>query len=146
MSHGLDRHVADAASQQHVHAELPSLQLIKTSRLVESVHALIQLSRKIDSLQVHCRIASALNMLLSFKSAPLISGALAGSVRDFLHGLLEVDQADTQRAAAIYALRGVGDLDSIERINRLPGLGDPWRDAPRSAVGAIRRRLARGDA
>ncbi len=87
------------------------------------------------------RIAEAFNSLLFPKRPVLISEAMRGRIREFLHGLLGKTRTEHRLALVVYALRGAGNLDSIARIAALAELPPPWATAPTVAIRAIKKRM-----
>jgi hypothetical protein len=87
------------------------------------------------------RIASALNLMLSFKHSTLVSKEQAAAIQDFLFRLLPFAESDRDRAIVILALRGVGDDRSIRLLSSLDELQPPWHDAKQTSLRVIRKRL-----
>jgi HEAT repeat protein len=90
-----------------------------------------------------CELADAINLTLSFKNPPPVTQAAEETLRSFLHALLRLDLSEPQRARAVCALRGVGDVESIAQIAELAEFTGPWSEAASMATEAIRRRLRR---
>ena len=86
-------------------------------------------------------LADAVNLVLSFKGAPVVYEQTAAQLRSFLHAALGQELNEAQRAAMVCALRGVGDERSIALIGAMPALAAPWGGLELTAVKAIRKRL-----
>jgi hypothetical protein len=85
------------------------------------------------------RLASAVNLMLSFKPNFTPDPAQAIELRTFLYGLYTCSESDTQRANALLALRGVGDEGSAE-FAASKTLGSPWHDVPKIVCKHIKAR------
>ncbi|MBK9029781.1 MAG: hypothetical protein IPL61_00305 [Myxococcales bacterium] len=88
-------------------------------------------------------IADALNLICSFKAAPVLPPAAAALARRFLHRQLTRDPSPHARASAICALRGIGDHTSLPLIAAAPPLPAIYRGVDRLAVRAITKRSRR---
>lgn len=86
------------------------------------------------------RLATAVNLMLGFKSDFVPDAAQAVRLRAFLYGLYSCSETDAQRAGALAALRGVGDEDSAE-FAASKSLSWPWHDVPKVVGKHIRTRL-----
>ena len=84
------------------------------------------------------RIATALNLMLSFKRAIPVEPAQAARLRTFLHALYACAENDAQRASALLALRGVGDEHSAG-FAMAQRLQEPWQDVPTIVARHIRK-------
>jgi hypothetical protein len=89
------------------------------------------------------RLASAINLALSFKKPPAMDPVTCGELRSFLHRLLSNELPQEARASVVCALRGVGDEESIRIIDGLPKFHGPWAGLEAIASKAIRKRLHR---
>ena len=112
----------------------------------ESVISLIRIaeyylddpSTKNDAL---IKIASGINLLLSFKDAPEIESSISDRARKVIHKCLSYCKTSAEFATVIYALRGVGDNESIELISNIPKLQDEWLGTENVVKKAIRKRI-----
>jgi len=86
------------------------------------------------------RIAAAVNLMLSFKSAINVGMSQAKKLQSFLRALYRYAESDTQRATALLALRGIGD-DSSAEFAACQRLGSPWEEVPTIVAKHIRKRL-----
>ena len=112
----------------------------------EAVQALVDLASDApillpERLNDRLSLSDAINLTLSFSSAPPVSPQDAICLRSFLHELLAECQTESECARVVCALRGVGDLGSFELIAKLPKFGKPWEGLEMSACKAIRKRL-----
>lgn len=87
------------------------------------------------------KLASAINLALSFKNPPRVQPNTAAQLRTFLHGLFRLDLSEPQRAVIVCALRGVGDDESIRLIDQLPRFSGPWTGLESLARKAIHKRI-----
>ena len=128
--------------------------LLKDEQSEENVMALVQIAEALPGISLEGAdirsgkmsggglLSEALNLILSLKGAPEIPAALEGRVRSFLHSEIERDpELEPDLSLAIYALRGVGDESSLELMERVSEMPDPWDDAVRDAKRAIKKRL-----
>ena len=87
------------------------------------------------------RIASALNLMLSFKPALAVDSIRAAALRTFLCTLYGCADSEAQRATALLALRGIGDENNAGfAVSKR--LRSPWQDVPRLVAKHIRKCLA----
>ncbi len=84
------------------------------------------------------RIASALNLMLTFKPAVAVEPLQAQRLRTFLHALYACAESEAQRAGALLALRGVGDEHSAG-FAMAQRLEQPWQDVPGIVARHIRK-------
>jgi hypothetical protein len=89
------------------------------------------------------RLARAFNRLLSFKDAPAVDMVSVAKIREFLHRALALELSEAERATFVYALRGVGDNESLRLIGELPRFQGPYAGLGESASGAIKKNLCR---
>jgi hypothetical protein len=89
------------------------------------------------------RLARAFNLVLSFKDAPEVDREAIANVREFLHRTLLIDLSEAERAACVYALRSVGDSESLRLIATLPIFQGPYAGLEASASKAIKQNLRR---
>jgi hypothetical protein len=85
-------------------------------------------------------LADAINVTMSFDAAPALDRPTAAKLRSFLHRLLGQDVNVPWRLTAVYALRGVGDEESIRLISSMRAAPQGSRDAAK-VVKIIRKRL-----
>ena len=116
---------------------------LKTS---EGVGVLLRLAQAISPLEPHTiesavRIGESLNLILSFDNAPRIDEQTEDKVRQFLHECLQQELTAPQTAVVCYALRGVGDEESIKQIQAQPKLDGTWKGTESSVIRAIRKRV-----
>jgi hypothetical protein len=119
------------------------LEALKTS---QSVDALSQMALTLaptspENIDAAVTVASSLNLILSFKKAPEIDRHAEDDVRSFLHQCLNHELTAPQRATIVCALRGVGNQESIDRINELPAFAYPYDGLERSVARSIRKRM-----
>jgi hypothetical protein len=62
-------------------------------------------------------------------------------LRSFLHAALRLDDSPAQSALVVFALRGVGDEETLDLLAALPRFDSPFQGARGAAMRAIRRRL-----
>ena len=114
----------------------------------ESVAALLTIGGPVIGkpgldVQLATLLASSFNRLLCFKDRATVNEEVERRVRQFLHQLLVVNLTEAQRAAAVCALRGVGDAESIALIERLPPFRGPWAGVEQQTIRQIKQRLRR---
>jgi hypothetical protein len=107
--------------------------------------ALAELSREVAAalprrLAEAKTLADAISVTMSFDGAPALDRPTAATIRSFLHRLLSQDLNVPWRLTAVYALRGVGDEDSIRLISSMPPAPEGSRDALK-VIKIIRKRL-----
>jgi hypothetical protein len=93
------------------------------------------------NLSVSLRVASALNLMLSFKPSAPITPSQASRVQTFLLGLYPHAEREGDRATIVLALRGVGDERTLAFISGLPSLAEPWGDVKATTLRSIRKRI-----
>lgn len=86
-------------------------------------------------------VAETFNLLLLPKTGVVAPPAVAASIRAFLHALLASKSDDTAKAMALYALRWVGDAESMAMIKGLPPLEEDWASVPAEVMRTIKKRL-----
>lgn len=111
----------------------------------ESLDALLlafreNLNQPCSDLDRSCRIASAVNLMLSFKPSVTADTEQTIELRAFLHALYTCSESDAQRAIALLALRGIGDERSAE-FAAAKALAWPWHDVPKIVSKNIIKRL-----
>jgi hypothetical protein len=120
--------------------------LLEELRSVEAVHALLTwwpeaITYPDGNSDLAWRIASTLNLVLSFKGAPQIEEVQHSEVRQFAYRLYDLAHTDLQRATSLLMLRGVGDAGSLAFVERADEFAPPWADTKGAVVRAIRRRV-----
>ena len=76
-----------------------------------------------------------------FKYRVVLPADETDELRNRLHSLLDLATDEASRASVYYALRWVGDEQSVALIAGYPPLDHPWHDAANGAISEIRRRL-----
>lgn len=122
------------------------LGLIEEIKTNESVSFVLEISgqnlaKPPQSGALAFRIASAFNLLLSFKHAAPISTTQARNIQDYLFTLYPYAKSEADRAVVLLALRGVGDHEAIRFVESIQGLRDPWADTKESVLRAVRKRV-----
>ena len=87
-------------------------------------------------------IASSLNQILSFKSAPKISDTEARQIRTFLLKLYPLAVRDVDRATIVLALRGVGDQDTLAFLATVRAFSGAWSEVKATTVRSIKKRIS----
>jgi hypothetical protein len=87
------------------------------------------------------RIADALNLVLSFRGAPEVSGTHQAFVRQFAYRLYLLADTEPQRATALLLLRGVGNEQSFAFVSAAEEFTGAWSNTKRHVLAAIRRRI-----
>jgi hypothetical protein len=87
------------------------------------------------------RIASAFNLLLSFKQAAPVTTAQAETIQKFLIDVYPSMQSEARRATVLLALRGVGDQNAIRLVESASDFKEPWGDTKTAVLRAIRKRI-----
>jgi hypothetical protein len=86
-------------------------------------------------------LVASINLLMSVKGCPAFSPEQAALAREFLHKAIALMPEQSRQACVVYALRGVGDQQSIDLLSRLRAFEPPYANAKASAVRTIRARL-----
>lgn len=110
----------------------------------EAVEALLAWWPDLETSERAWRIASALNLILSFKGAPNIAEDQRCSVRQLSYRLYPVARTEVERATALLLLRGVGDEQSLTFVSQAQEFEGAWAETKRAVTTAIRRRLRSG--
>jgi hypothetical protein len=121
------------------------LALLIEIRSSEAVEALLQLFHQTvqapgSNLERSLEVASAVNLLLSFKNPPSISGEQETRLRGFLHQLLGQHLTEAQRATVICALRGVGNSETLDLLRSMADFNYSYAGLKASAIRAVRKR------
>jgi hypothetical protein len=88
-------------------------------------------------------LASACNVLFSFKGSPALSDDQAQLFQKFLISFYEHAEKPADKALSILALRGIGNAQALELLREVPELEFPYADANTIAIREIKKRLAR---
>ncbi len=126
-----------------------SLSFLETYKTPESVEAVYAISQKMGdsaSAEEQHSVAKAINLLLSFKGSPSLGEDTIENLRILLHSYLTPGLDDTVKAVIYCALRGVGDLDSIDLIKGQAPLNEPWATTAKVAINSIKKRVMRVEA
>ncbi|WP_395008943.1 hypothetical protein [Undibacterium sp.] len=91
--------------------------------------------------ELAARIASAFNLLLSFKQAAPVSAAQAIAIQNFLISVYPGLQAEARRATCLLALRGVGDQSAIQIVEAADDFKEPWNNTKSVVLRAVRKRI-----
>lgn len=116
---------------------------IKSAETVKGIIVLFDkliLSPDIDR-ELSKKLASAINLLLSFPPMIQIDDTDKIALRGFIHKFLSLyGSEDSYRYTAFCALRGVGDLASIETIKSYPKLTGSYKGVESIVIKAIKAR------
>ncbi|WP_047533539.1 hypothetical protein [Methylotenera sp. N17] len=99
---------------------------------------MIEPSKNID---ISIMVASALNLMLSFKDAASISEEQAQFIESFLLTLYPLAHTEAARAIAILGLRGVGSESALNFVKNLPELSATWESSRQSTLKTLRKRV-----
>jgi hypothetical protein len=115
--------------------------VLKQLKSIESVRAVLEIlgdaaNEPGRDLELADMAATTFNLILSFEGRPDLPQTVEADVRGFLHALLELELSEPDQAAAVLALRGVGDETSLELIKKFT-FDDAWSDT----VPATRRSI-----
>ena len=91
--------------------------------------------------EIAAQIASAFNLLLSFKQAAPVSSAQAAAIQNFLVVVYPSLQAEAKRVTCLLALRGVGDQSAIQFVEEAADFKEPWIDTKSVVLRAFRKRV-----
>ena len=105
----------------------------------ESVDVLNRLAARFNDSESLTHLAYTLNPICSLKDPPSLSAESQAEARAWLHSLL--GGPPSSRAWAAYALRGVGNAESVAMLSELKPLPPPHIGAEKEAIRAIRKRL-----
>ena len=86
------------------------------------------------------KLAEAINFTMSFDEAPRLDRATAAKLRSFLHDLLNQRPDVVWRMTAVYALRGVGDEESLRMLAAMHVPPDQSRDVAK-VIKILQKRL-----
>ena len=86
-------------------------------------------------------LVGALNLMFSLSKDLVPTDEQAATARTFLIDLHVKARTITQRAGVVCALRGVGDLSTVEFLSTLEALPYPYEGVEQLALRAIRKRL-----
>lgn len=86
-------------------------------------------------------LCRTINRLLCACGDVGLSPSVGSRLRSLLHGALRSPTSPAQAALAVFALRGVGDEETLELLAALPRFESPFQGARGTAMRAIRRRL-----
>jgi len=87
------------------------------------------------------KLVSALNLLFSVKSSPPTTHNQRAVAAAFLNKALSISTTNVERANVLYALRGAGDLESLEALADIDEPDAPFAGARTLAMRSIRKRL-----
>jgi len=87
------------------------------------------------------RVASAFNMLLSFKQSAPVTTDQAKAIQNYLLALYPLAKSEAQRASVLLALRGVGDQKALQFVASVPDFDEPWGGTKNAVLRAIRKRV-----
>ncbi|WP_234086365.1 hypothetical protein [Azonexus sp. R2A61] len=139
---GFDGLRAQVQEPQDIPFVLGLAEEIKSSDAVAFVLEIsAQYLRGEASEELAVRIASAFNLLLSFKQAAPVSAAQTAAIQNFLIGVYPDLRAEAKRATCLLALRGVGDRSAIQFVEAAADFKEPWSDTKSVVLRAIRKRL-----
>lgn len=122
------------------------LALIEEVGNADAVHALLDFFQDViadpaGDMEIAHAVAATCNRLFSFRHSPVVTDGQAQRLRDFLVSFCGHAEDQVHKAMAVYALRGVGDAQSIDFIGRQPRFQPPHEDAGKIAIKAIKKRL-----
>ena len=122
------------------------LAIIEEVRSAEAVISMIDFFEEIllspsSNMGVARHLASTCNLLFSFKGAPPLTEDQAQLFQRFLLSFYEYAETPAGKALPIYALRGIGNAQTLEFLCRVPEFEFPYRGASKLAVKAIQKRL-----
>lgn len=86
-------------------------------------------------------LASALNLLRSFKRAAPVTAVQARNAQVFLLTLYAHAKTEVERATVLLALRGVGDADALQFVESAEDFAAPWSTTKEVVLRAIRKRI-----
>jgi hypothetical protein len=147
LEHGYDGVVTLACKKRKTFAEF-CISLLTELKAPSSVRALIRLGGGVlrepaRDPRLALLLAGAFNLLLSFKGAPQVKETTTATIRKFLHGLLQLELSEPERATCVCALRGVGEETSIALIAGLLQFRGVWSGVKAHTVRQIRKRTRR---
>ena len=132
--------VASAATAPLVLGLLEELKTAESLSFLLDAYA-INLRKPARDLNLSFRVASALNLMLSFKPAAAYVRSQAASIQEFLILLHGIARNEAERALALLALRGVGNAEAIFFVKSVSPLESPWAEVPGTVVRSINKRL-----
>ena len=117
--------------------------LIKTPQSVAFILSAYQrlVEDPAEDIETSVRIASALNLMLSFKDAAPISAETANAIETFLVALLPLVKTETQRAIVILTFRGVGGERAFQLIQSTPPFSSTWESSRKATLRALKKRV-----
>jgi hypothetical protein len=115
------------------------LGVLEGLRTEAAVELLIGLISKELSDEDSAGIVQCVNLIMSFSPAPKVSEQTLSRLREVLHGRLSAPNI-VDVANSMYALREIGDVDSLAILGRMTDLPPPYSNARRLAMQQIRKR------
>lgn len=101
----------------------------------------VNLAQPERDIQLFIRLATAVNLMLSFKSAPPMREEQSELVQLFLFRLHSLARNHAEAALALLALSGVGSADAAAFVQASPRLAPPWANVQSTVLRAIRKRV-----
>lgn len=117
---------------------------IKTKDSVESLIKLFinLIDNPSLSSELSNKLISAFNLLLSFSKEIELEASDELLIREFVYKYLELyGEIESNRSSAFCALRGVGDIESITKINSYAKLTGSFKGVEKVVIKAIKSRL-----
>ena len=138
---GLVQAASESAASAHF-----SLGVLEELRTAASASAILAIGgptiyQPEDALEFAIHLATAFNLVLSFKGAPRVASTVEEQIRQFLHRMLATKLSRSQCGTVVCALRGVGDRESVALIESLPPFEDAWEGVEKAAVRQIKKRM-----
>ena len=121
-----------------------SLSFLESYKTTDSIEAIYEIAKNMSdsaTREVKHDIAAAINLQLSFNNGLDIDDNTLNGLKLILHSYLVPDIDDTAKAIIYYALRGVGDLESIDYIKEQSPLEEPWETTASVSIKAIKKRM-----
>ena len=109
-----------------------------------SVDFLVELLRSRPTLQVDSTYVGAVNLVLSFKGAPIVTESQRAFLEEKLLEGLRRAKGDTALGGYHCALRGVGGGPALSVLGAARDLGRPYDGVRQLALRAIKQRMSRG--
>jgi hypothetical protein len=119
------------------------LESVITAESLAAVHEISQTLPPYspESRDKYVAVARTIGSLTFFDKRPKRTPALTDCLRGFLHQVLEKRLPQHMRSTVVSALRGVGDQDSINRLESLPPMTGSMKGLEGRVIDDIRKRL-----
>jgi hypothetical protein len=133
-------------SQNEWNFAIAILEEIKTSESFTALFTILKFSNPSTDYDKLIDTIGAMNMIVSFKNKPILTRSLEIEATNYLLSLIEIFRNENAHekyiANCLYALRGIGDETTINKINKMPLITEyAYKGAEKLTIRSIRKRL-----